>query len=57
MISEVSAFLQNRPVGHMPQGPRLAVMGADIPVLGIGVRAEAAPHVHGPGCGHDHHGH
>ena len=22
--------------------------------IGIAVRAEAAPHVHGPGCGHDH---
>jgi urease accessory protein len=25
--------------------------------LGIAVKAAAAPHVHGPGCGHDHHGH
>ena len=28
MVSKVSAFLQNRPAGHMPQGHRLAVMGA-----------------------------
>jgi urease accessory protein len=41
------------PHGHdQPPAPQPAPRGKP-----LGIAVAAAPHVHGPGCGHDHHGH
>ena len=40
--------------GHAPADPATAPVVRGKP-LGIAVKAAPVPHVHGPGCGHDHH--